>query len=130
VLHYGVTRSPSDQWVAQQLREATAFGVAPQYLMHGNDSKYGTRFSLMISSSGIRELAIPPHSPNLNAICERFIGSLRRECLDHMLILNKRHLHTIVKQYVLYFNQARLHQGIGQHLPDPIIACLAPTPCR
>ena len=61
VIHYGITRSPSDQWVAQQLREATAFGVAPQYLLHDNDSKYGTRFSLIVSSTGIQELAIPTH---------------------------------------------------------------------
>lgn len=119
VIHYGITRSPSDRWVAQQLREATAFGVAPQYLLHDNDSKYGTHFSLIAASTGIQELAIPPHSPNLNTICERFIGSLRRECLDHLLILNERQLHMIVKEYVLYFNQARPHQGIGQHLPDP-----------
>ena len=87
--------------------------------MHDNDSKYGTRFSLLVSSTGIQELAIPPHAPNLNAICERFTGSLRRECLDHMVIFNERHLHTIIKEYILYFNQARPHQGIGQHPPEP-----------
>jgi transposase InsO family protein len=119
VVHIGITRAPSDRWVAQQLKEATAFGVGPLYLLHDNDSKYGTQFSLIASSRGITELHIPPQSPNLNAICERFIGSLRRECLDHMLILNERQLHKLVNEYVLYFNQARPHQGIDQALPDP-----------
>jgi transposase InsO family protein len=82
VIRYGITRSPSDQWVAQQLKEATAYGVAPQYLLHDNDSKYGTRFFSVVSSTGSQEFTIPPHSRNLNAICERFISSLRRECLD------------------------------------------------
>jgi transposase InsO family protein len=73
----------------------------------------------MASSTGIKELHIPPQSPDLNAICERFIGSLRRECLDHMLIVNERQLHKRVKAYVLYLNQAQPHQGIGQRPPDP-----------
>ena len=121
VIHYGITRSPSDQWVAQQLREATAFGVAAQYLLHDNDSKYGTRFSFMISSTGIQELAIPPHSPNLNAICERFIGSLRRECLDHMLIFGEGHLRHVLAAYIDFFNTVRPHQGLEQQCPVPLI---------
>jgi putative transposase len=88
VLHFGVTRVPSEQWVVQQLKEATAFGAAPRYLIRDNDGKYGSRFSLAAKGCGIEELHLPAHSPNLNAICERFIGSLRRECLDH--ILNRR----------------------------------------
>jgi putative transposase len=118
VIHYGVTRAPSQQWVVQQLKEATAFGVAPTYLIRDNDGKYGSLFSLIAKASGIEELHLPPQSPNLNAICERFIGSLRRECLDHILILNERQLHRVVKDYVWYFNRARPHQGIDQRLPD------------
>jgi hypothetical protein len=58
-------------------------------------------------------------APKANAICERFIGSVRKECLDHILILNRRHLHRMIGEYVDYFNHARLHQGIGQRIPDP-----------
>jgi len=75
---------------------------------------------LIATSTGIQERAFLPHSPNLNAVCERFIGSLRRECLDHILFINERQLHKLVKEYVLYFNRARPHQGIGQRLPVPI----------
>ena len=117
VVHYGVTRYPSDRWVAQQLKDATPFGVAPAYLIRDNDRKYGHRFSLITQSCGIEEVRIPYHSPNLNAIAERFIGSLRRECLDHLLLWNEAHLRKITKDYVAYFNQARPHQGIAQHIP-------------
>jgi putative transposase len=121
VRHSGVTRAPSQQWVAQQLKEATAFGEVPKYLIRDNDGKYGSRFALVVKSCGIEELQLPPQSPNLNAICERFVGSLRRECLDHILILSERQLRTVVKDYVWYFNHARSHQGLRQRIPDPVI---------
>jgi putative transposase len=121
ILHYGVTRAPSDQWVAQQLKEATGFGVAPTYLIRDNDGKYGSRFSLVAKASGIEELRLPAQSPNLNAICERFLGSLRRECLDHVLILGERPLRKVVGDYVLYYNRARPHQGLDQLLPEPMV---------
>ncbi len=92
----------------------------PQYLLHDNDGKYGAFFSLIASSTGITELHIPPQSPNLNAICERFIGSLHRECLDHLLILNERQVVKLVKAYGLYCNRARPHQGIGPRRLDPV----------
>jgi transposase InsO family protein len=122
VLHYATTRAPSDNWVAQQLKEATAFGEGPQYLIRDNDSKYGTRFSLIAQSSSIQEIVLPPQSPNLNAICERFIGSLRRECLDQILIVNEAQLRSIVQEYVAYFNQARPHQGLDQQIPNSKLA--------
>ena len=64
-------------------------------------------------------LKTPVRAPQANAICERFIGSVRRECLDHLLILSERHLHRVIGEYVAYFNHARPHQGIGQRIPDP-----------
>lgn len=118
VIHVGITSAPTDRWVAQQLKEATAFGAGPKYLIRDNDKKYGSHFSLIAASCGIEELKIPYQSPNLNARCERFIGSLRRECLDHILIINERHLRAKVKEYVRYFNQARPHQGLAQRVPQ------------
>lgn len=117
VVHFAVTRSPTDAWVAQQLRNATPFGEGPRYLIRDNDSKYGPSFARV--AAGIEVLRTPYRAPRANAICERFLGSLRRECLDHILILGERHLHQTVKEYVRYFNHARPHQGIAQSIPCP-----------
>ena len=119
VVHAGVTRHPTDAWVAQQLREATPEGQAPKYLIRDNDSKYGPAFAQVADGSGIAVLRTAYRAPRMNATCERFLGSLRRECLDHLLILGERHLRRVVQEYVRYFNQLRPHQGMGQRLPAP-----------
>jgi transposase InsO family protein len=116
VVHVGVTRSPSDTWVAQQLREATPFGTGPKYLIRDNDDKFGAQFKRV--AAGIKILKTPVRVPKANSICERFLGSVRRECLDHFLILSERHLQHVVTNYVSYFNQMRPHQGIEQQIPD------------
>jgi len=118
VIHVGVTRSPTDAWVAQQLREATPHGQAPKYLIRDNDCKFGSCFTRVATTSSIEILKTPYHAPRANAICERFMRSVRQECLDHLLILHERQLHRVLNAYVRYFNQARPHQGIQQHIPD------------
>jgi putative transposase len=118
VIHLGVTRSPTDAWTAQQLREATAFGVGPKYLILDTDSKFGVTFARVAKTSGIKILKTPYHAPRANAICERFLGSVRRECLDHLLILHEKQLHRVLNAYVAYCNQARPHQGIRQQIPE------------
>jgi transposase InsO family protein len=115
IVHFGVTRHPTDQWTAQQLREATPFGKGPRFLIRDNDKKYGDSFERVASE--IEVLKIPYRAPRANSYCERFIGSLRRECLDHVIILNERHLHRTVKEYATYFNTDRPHQGIDQRIP-------------
>jgi transposase InsO family protein len=117
VVHVNVTRQPTDTWVAQQLREATPFGEGPRFLIRDNDKKYGGQFQQMVDGANIEILKTPVEAPRANAFCERFLGSLRRECLDYMLILSERHLRHIVTEYVTYFNQARPHQGINQRIP-------------
>lgn len=117
MVHFGVTRNPTDQWTAQQLREATPFGEGPRFLIRDNDSKYGTSFARVARGTGIEVLKTPYRAPRANAICERFLGSLRRGCLDHFLILGERHLYQVVKEYKEYFNHARPHQGIEQRIP-------------
>lgn len=118
VIHFGVTRAPTDVWVAQQLREATPFGQAPRFLIRDRDRKYGEAFTRVAVSTSIEMLKTPYRAPKANAVCERFLGSVRRECLDHMLILGERHLYRLVRAYVMYFNHARPHQGIGQRIPE------------
>jgi putative transposase len=113
----GVTRSPSDAWTAQQLREATPYGQTPRYLIRDNDGKFGPCFARVAATSGIKILKTPYHAPRANAICERFLGSVRRECLDQLLILPEKQLHRVLRAYVAYFNEARPHQGIQQQVP-------------
>jgi putative transposase len=120
VIHVGVTRSPTDAWTAQQLREATPFGQAPKYLIRDRDSKFGSCFARVAATSGIKILKTPYHTPRANAICERFLGSVRRECLDHLLILQEKQLQRVLNAYVRYFNRARPHQGIKQQIPEPL----------
>jgi putative transposase len=125
VIHIGVTRSPTDTWTAQQLREATPYGHTPKYLIRDNDSKFGPCFARVAVTSGIKILKTPYHSPRANAICERFLGNVRRECLDHILILHEKQLHRVLHCYGAYFNRARPHQGIQQQIPE-LLASSAP----
>ena len=118
IVHSAVTHSPTGEWTAQQLREATPWVKGPKYLLHDRDSKYGTHFSSVAIGSGIKELRTHYRAPRANGICERYMGSLRRECLDHTLSLHGKHLQRVVKEYTAYFNQERPHQGIGQRIPD------------
>jgi putative transposase len=121
VIHVNVTRTPTDPWVAQQLREATPYGEGPKYLIRDNDCKFGLSFARMATTSGIKVLCTPYRTPRANAVCERFLGSIRRECLDHFLIFHEKQLYRILMAYVAYFNQARPHQGLGQQIPEPLV---------
>jgi putative transposase len=116
IIHTGVTKYPTDKWTAQQLREATPWGKGPKYLIRDRDSKYAKHFSAV--SAGIKELKTPYRTPQANGVCERFMGSQRRECISHILIHNEKHLQRVVTEYTAYFNQERPHQGIEQRIPD------------
>jgi putative transposase len=118
VVHAAVTRHPTDAWVAQQLREATPFGEKPRFLIRDRDGKYGETFRRVAEGTNIDVLLTPVRAPQANAICERFWGSLRRECLDYFILLGERHLYRVVGEYVSYFNNARPHQGINQQIPS------------
>ena len=127
MIHVGVTRSPTDAWVAQHLREATPFGQTPKYLIRDNDSKFGSCFARVARTSSIKILKTPSHAPRANAICERFMRSVRQESLDHLLILEEKQLQRVLNAYVVYFNQARPHQGIQQQIP---VACEVSRPSQ
>src|SRR5215469_4935711 len=119
VIHMNVTRSPTDPWVAHQLREATPYGQRPKYLLRDTDSKFGQRFARVAATSGIKVLRTPYQTPRANAVCERFLLSVRRECLDHFLIFHEKQLYRLLRAYVVYFNHARPHQGMRQQIPVP-----------
>ena len=117
VVHVGVTRHPTDVWVAQQLREATPFDQRPRFLLRDNDGKFGAAFARVAEASGIVILRTPVRASRANATCERFLGSVRREGLDQLLVLGEAHLRRVLRAYVAYFNHARPHQGLGQAIP-------------
>jgi putative transposase len=122
VVHLGVTEHSTDEWITQQLRNATPFEEKPKYLICDNDKRYGPKFERVAQASGIEVIHTPYAAPRANAICERFVGSLRRECLDHVLVFGVLPLIRIQKEYVSYFNQARPHQGITQRTPEPMVS--------
>jgi putative transposase len=120
VVHVAATRAPTQRWTAQQLRNATSFGevVLPKFIVRDNDDKFGSDFDRAAMGVGIRVIRTAVGAPLMNATCERFLGSVRRECLDHIIILGERHLLQVLREYaVAYFNAARPHQGLGQRLP-------------
>ena len=98
VVHVGVTDHPTDEWITQQLRDATPLEEKPKYLICDNDKKYGPMFERVAQASGIEVIHTPYEAPRANAICERFVGSLRRECLDHMLVIGERQLIRVLKE--------------------------------
>ena len=115
----GISRDITELKRAEQLREATPWGDGPRFLIRDNDDKYGDAFDRVADGSGIEVLPTPYQAPKANAICERFLGSVRRECLDFFLILSERHLYRTMKEYQAYFNHARPHQGINQQIRCP-----------
>jgi transposase InsO family protein len=118
VVHLGVTRSPSATWVAQQLRNATPFATGPRFIIRDNDDKFGLDFERAAKAAGIRVVRTAVKAPRMNSFCERFLGSVRWECLDHVMVLGEEHLHRVLGEYCfVYFNRARPHQGIGQLVP-------------
>jgi putative transposase len=120
VVRVAVTRAPTQQWAAQQLRNATPFGQGPQVLIRDRDDKFGADFDRVAKGAGTRVLRTAVQAPLMNSVCERFLGSVRRECLDHRLILSEPQLKQVLDEYALsYFNTSRPHQGIGQRLPLP-----------
>jgi putative transposase len=118
VVHGGVTRHPTDAWVAQHLREATPFGTAPRFLIRDNDATFGAQFARVAAGSRSEVVRTPIRTPRAHALCERFLGSVRRACLDHLLILHEGQLRRALRAYCTYVNEARPHQGIGQAIPD------------
>jgi hypothetical protein len=101
---------------AQQLREAAPF-QRPKYMIRDNDKKYGKRFATVARGISLNIVRTPIRAPQVNTICERFIGSLRRTCLDHLLILSEQHLWRMMKAYIEYYNQYGPHQGLDSCIP-------------
>jgi putative transposase len=119
VVHFNVTANPSARWTAQQIVEAFPFDEAPAYLVRDNDGIYGRVFQERMARLGIKEVPTAPRSPWQNAYVERLIGTIRRECLDHVIVLNEAHLMRILADYFAYYHEARTHQSLGDNAPSP-----------
>jgi transposase InsO family protein len=119
VLHFNVAESPSARWAAQQLREAFAFTSPPKYLLRDRDGIYGLEFQRRAEALDLEEVRIAPRSPWQSPYVERLIGSVRRECLDHVIVINRTHLHCLLKAYFAYYHRTRTHLGLDKDAPEP-----------
>ena len=128
LVHFNVTSHPTAEWVWRQVIAATPWGEQPRYLIRDRDRCYGGPFIPRAARIGIETILAPVHAPKANAIAERLVGTLRRECLDHLIIFNERHLRTILTEYALHYNRARPHRSLD--LSPPVALMAAPPPER
>jgi putative transposase len=120
IVHFNISRLPCSEWVALQLTNAFPYDAAPRFLIHDRDPRFQGRFKRRVTVMNIAQVVTARKSPKMNAICERVIGSLRRECLNHVIILDERHLHSILKEYIEgYYHTDRTHQGLDNDCPEP-----------
>ncbi len=117
LLWFAVTRHPTAEWLAQQIVEAFPWDTAPRYLIRDNDGAYGETFTNRLRTMGIRDRPISARSPWQNPYVERLIGTLRRECLDHLLVFGEQHLRQVLESYSLYYNETRTHLGLSKDVP-------------
>ena len=118
VVHVRTTCHPTNEWTGRQIVEACGWDrEPPRFLIHDRDNRYGTAFDLRLKALGARSVRTPFRSPQANAIAERWVKSIRTECLDHYLILSERHLRRLLTEYVTYFNRWRPHRSLGQRAP-------------
>jgi transposase InsO family protein len=117
LLWLGVTAHPSAEWIARQLTEACGWREAPRYIVRDRDGAYGEVFTRRLRAMGIRDRPISARSPWQNGCAERLIGSIRRDCLDHVLVFGEQHLRHLLKSYQNYYNEARTHLSLQKDAP-------------
>jgi putative transposase len=118
IVHFNVTQNPTQLWLARQMTEAFPWDTAPRYLLRDRDASYGQAFRDRLQAMAIKEVVTAPRSPWQNAYVERIIGSVRRECLDHVIVLDERHLHRVLSSYFRYYHQTRTHLSLGKDCPE------------
>src|SRR5213596_619433 len=134
VLHFNITEHPSAAWTAQQIVDAFPDDSAPSYLLRDRDSVYGHVFRQRVKGMGVGEVLTAPHSPWQNPFAERLIGSIRRECLNHVLVLGERHLRRTLARYFAYYHRARTHLSLDKDAPhsrpieSPELGTIIPIP--
>lgn len=119
VVHFNVTEHPYAEWAAQQVANAFPFEQIPRFLLRDRDDVYNDYFQKRVADMGIEEVPTAPKSPWQNPYCERLIGSIRRDCLDHLIVLNEAHLLRILTRYFDYYHNSRPHLSLDRNSPTP-----------
>ncbi len=119
IVHFNVTEHPSAEWTAQQTVDAFPWDTAPRYLLRDRDRIYGGYFDRRVEGLGIEQVLTAARSPWQNPFVERMIGSIRRECLDHVIVLDERHLRRVLREYVDYYHSCRTHLSLEKDAPEP-----------
>jgi transposase InsO family protein len=112
-----VTAHPTAEWIAQQVTESFPWNEAPRYVIRDRDGIYGAAVTRRLRAMGIRDKPISPGSPWQNGYVERLIGTIRRECLDHMILFGEAHLRRILRKYAAYYNESRIHRSLNKDAP-------------
>ena len=129
IVHWNVTTHPKAPWVWRQILAATPWNRHPRFLIRDRDRNYGGGFVSKAAAIGITTVLTPVRAPKANAIAERVIGTIRRECLDHLIVLNERHLRRVLREYLAYYDAVRPHQSLGDEPPAGPRRCHgAPSP--
>jgi transposase InsO family protein len=118
IIHFNVTTNPTAAWTGQQIAETFPWETAPRYLIRDRDGIYGFDFTRRVSSMGIKQIRTARRSPWQNPFVERVIGSIRRECLDHVIVFDERHLKRVLREYVDYYHRSRTHLGLEKDCPE------------
>lgn len=119
MVHFNVTSSPTAAWIWQQVINATPWGRKPSHLVHDRDTVYGRAFDSKLGRLGVVGIKTPVRAPRANSIAERAVRTLRQECLDHVIVINQRHLHALLTEFVRYYNDERPHRSLGHETPVP-----------
>ena len=118
ILHWNVTAHPTAAWTIQQFRAIVPGDQPQRFLIHDRDAIYAAAVDDAVTAMGLRVLKTPVRCPQANAFCERLIGTMRRECLDWMIVLNERHIRAVVQEWVTHYNVGRPHASLGPGIPD------------
>jgi transposase InsO family protein len=118
IVHFGVTDHPTAEWTAQQMREAFPWDTAPRYLLRDRDRIFGKDFVDQVKAMGIKQVLSAPRSPWQRAYVERAIGTIRRECLDHMIVFNECSLRRHLESFIDYYHRSRTHLGLEKDTPE------------
>jgi len=118
ILHFNATAHPTAEWTAQQLRDAFPWDAAPRYLLRDRDRIFGDDFTKQVQDMGIKEVLSRPRAPWQRAYVERVIGTIRRECLDHLIVCNEASLCRHLKSFATYYHQTRTHLGLDKDTPE------------
>jgi transposase InsO family protein len=117
IVHWNVTAHPTAEWTVQQFRAIVPGDQPQRFLIHDRDTIYAAAVDEAVTAMGLTVLKTPVRCPQANAFCERLIGTIRRECLDWLIVLNERHLRAVLREWLAHYNQGRPHASLGPGIP-------------